>query len=73
MRWDQTADGGFSITRDADPPWLPVGGDVGSVNVVSQLDDPESILNLYRRLLEFRKSSVALRRGSFLAHPVSNE
>jgi glycosidase len=73
MRWDQTADGGFSITREADPPWLPVGGDVSSVNVVSQLDDPESILNLYRRLLEFRKNSVALRRGSFLAHPVSNE
>ena len=31
------------------------------------------MLNLYRRLLAYRKSSKPLRSGSFLTHPSSNE
>ncbi len=73
MRWDGTPNGGFSPSTDAARPWLPVGDDVASINVASELEDPESILNLYRRLLAFRRGSVSLRRGSFLAHPSSNE
>jgi alpha-glucosidase len=43
------------------------------VNVETQLADPDSMLNLYRRLLALRKGSPALRIGSWLAHPASSE
>jgi alpha-glucosidase len=43
------------------------------VNVEAQLLDPDSILNMYRRLLDLRRDSSALRIGSFLAHPASTE
>ncbi len=73
MRWDSSPGAGFSLVEDRADPWLPIGPDLESINVASELDDPDSMLNLYRRLLRLRKESVALRRGSFLAHPASSE
>lgn len=73
MRWNSSADGGFSLRESGEQPWLPIGPNVETVNVDYELADEESILNLYRRLLAFRKNSVALRRGSFLTHPSSTE
>ncbi|HEY5890874.1 MAG TPA: alpha-amylase family glycosyl hydrolase [Acidimicrobiia bacterium] len=73
MRWDASPSGGFALSPAAEAPWLPVGPDVDKINVASELEDPESTINLYRRLLAFRKGSPALRRGSFLAHPSSDE
>jgi hypothetical protein len=35
-----------------------------------EVEDPELTLNLYRRLLAFRKDSMALRRGSSSPIPV---
>ena len=43
--------------------WLPFVDDAGDRSVEAQRDDPDSILNLYRSLLEFRRSSPTLRRG----------
>lgn len=73
MRWDGSTDGGFSLAESAEASWLPIGPDVDIVNVESELSDESSILNLYRKLIATRKQSVALRRGSFLAHPSSTE
>jgi alpha-glucosidase len=71
MQWDAGPNAGFG------PPgadtWLPVGPEHRSVNVESELEDPMSALNLYRRLLSLRKSHSALRVGSFLSHPASTE
>ncbi|MCZ6739147.1 MAG: alpha-amylase family glycosyl hydrolase [Actinobacteria bacterium] len=69
MQWDSSADAGFG----SDQPWLPVNADYKRVNVQFELEDPGSMLNLYRRLLAYRKSSKPLRSGSFLTHPSSNE
>lgn len=69
MQWSPDDHAGFTTGE----PWLPVAGDYHDRNVASQLGDPGSILNLYRRLLALRKASAALRRGSFLAHPSSDE
>ncbi len=69
MQWDSSADAGFG----SDQPWLPVNADYKTVNVQFELEDPGSMLNLYRRLLAYRKSSKPLRSGSFLTHPSSNE
>lgn len=57
MQW--TEDGGFT-TGD---PWLPYG-DL-RLNVAAQRDDPASMLSLYRRLIWLRRSSAALRWGSY--------
>jgi alpha-glucosidase len=69
MQWTSDANAGFTSGN----PWLPVAGDFAERNVENELDDPGSMLNLYRRLLELRKNSVALRRGSFLVHPSSTD
>jgi alpha-glucosidase len=49
MQWDATPTGGFTTGV----PWLPpIDPDVR--NVEAQLSDPESLLNLYRRLIDLR-------------------
>jgi len=70
MQWSPGLDAGFS-SEGAAAPWLPVGEGHVSLNVHAELADPGSVLNLYRRLLDLRRESSALRRGSFLTHPAS--
>ena len=62
MQWSPDPTAGFTSARE---PWLPVGGDHAVRNVRSQLLDPDSHLNLYRRLLSLRRGSAALRTGSY--------
>lgn len=69
MQWTSEPNAGFT-DPDVDP-WLPVHPNSGAVNVEAQLKDNNSILNMYRRLLELRRGSRALRIGSFIAHPSS--
>jgi glycosidase len=63
MQWSPEPGAGFTT---AEEPWLPVGDDHAVRNVRSQLADPDSPLNLYRRLLRLRRGSAALRTGSYL-------
>lgn len=71
MPWAPGPNAGF-CQPDVDP-WLPLGKDYDRVNVETELEDPKSMLNLYRRLLQLRSESMALRFGSFLTHPSSTE
>nr|WP_321362230.1 alpha-amylase family glycosyl hydrolase [uncultured Hyphomonas sp.] len=60
MPWDANApNAGFSQVK----PWLPVGADHPGLSVGVQEDDPESVLNFTRRLLDIRKGSPALKWG----------
>jgi alpha-glucosidase len=61
MRWDASAQGGFTSGE----PWLPIGDDVADCNVDVQHRDPRSLLALYRRLIQLRRSEPALRAGSY--------
>jgi alpha-glucosidase len=61
MRWDSTLTAGFSGAR----PWLPVGPEVETINVEAQRGDPASMVSLYRRLLELRRSEPALHGGAW--------
>jgi alpha-glucosidase len=72
MQWTPDAHAGF-CGPEATTTWLPVQDDRQTCNVATQLEDPDSILNLYRRLLAFRRSSVELRIGSYarLGAPVA--
>jgi glycosidase len=62
MQWLPDPAAGFTSARE---PWLPMGSDYKVRNVQSQLSDPDSHLNLYRRLLALRRGSAALRAGSY--------
>lgn len=46
-----------------DAPWLPTPPDADSLNVDSQMGDPGSMLEHYRRLLALRRSHPALHSG----------
>src|SRR5262249_1173823 len=46
-------------------PWLPLANDFDRVNVARQLDDPDSLLSFYRRVIWFRKQSSALLHGTY--------
>ena len=50
-------------------PWLPFPPDPAHRNAESQRADTGSVLHLYRRLLRARRSSPALRTGSWAALP----
>jgi alpha-glucosidase len=61
MQWDASPNAGFT----AGDPWLPVAPNYTKRNVAAQRDDSASLFSLYRRLNWLRKSSPALRRGSY--------
>ena len=61
MRWDATCNGGFTSGR----PWLPMGDDIGEINVSRLQQDRHSLLWLYRSLIELRRSEPALVAGAY--------
>ena len=65
MQWDASPNAGFTTGK----PWLPLAGDYAKRNVAAQRDDPASLFSLYRRLTRLRRSSPALRRGSYRTVP----
>jgi alpha-glucosidase len=71
MQWNGEANAGF--TDEGVEPWLPIDPGYVEINVDSEIEDPGSTLNLYRRLIRLRKEHSALRVGSFLTHPSSTE
>jgi alpha-glucosidase len=66
MQWDAGPHAGFS-PASTPATWLPLSGDCAEINVARQLADPGSLLNLYRRLLAYRRSSPALQWGRYEA------
>ena len=61
MQWCDEPHAGFSLAE----PWLPVSPDYPRVNVQLQRDDPESMLTLYKRLIDLRRGEPALEIGRF--------
>ena len=61
MQWDDSPNAGFTTGR----PWFFVNGNYHDINVAAEEDDPDSLLNFYRRLLAFRKNSPVVLRGEY--------
>jgi alpha-glucosidase len=59
MQWNSEIFAGFSTAS----PWLPVASNYKTVNVESEQADPRSMLNLYRQLIQLRRSHPALTIG----------
>ncbi len=59
MQWSEGAHAGFTTGS----PWLKIPPSARQYNVEAESQDPDSILNCYKRLLGLRKSESALRDG----------
>ena len=64
MQWDDSESAGFSPGGAAEP-WLPLSDDWVTRNVANHLEDPTSLLNLYRALLSHRRESLPLQAGDY--------
>jgi alpha-glucosidase len=62
MQWDCNPNAGFSTGE----PWLPAHPDFSERNVANQMKDPDSLFHFYRRMLQLRKDTPALRQGMFI-------
>jgi alpha-glucosidase len=60
MPWDGSHLAGFTSGQ----PWLPLGADHVRVNVEGLRESGQSILNLYRRLIDLRRDKPVLTHGS---------
>jgi len=61
MQWDASANAGFT----SGIPWFKVNPNHVAINVASQEEDPDSVLNFHRRLIALRKAEPVLIYGSF--------
>ncbi|RKQ41098.1 alpha-glucosidase [Enterobacter sp. R1(2018)] len=61
MQWNNWPNAGFS---DADP-WLKVNANYEMINVASQQQDPNSVLNFYRALIQLRRQEQTLIYGRY--------
>ena len=68
MQWTAAPLGGFTTSAT---PWLPVPANVSTRNVATESQDPNSLLNWYKKLIALRRSNAALRNGltTFLETP----
>jgi alpha-glucosidase len=64
LQWSSAPNAGFCPEEVT--PWLPVNADYAqAINVAEQDADAASMLNFYRRLLQFRRGTPALIAGDF--------
>ena len=62
MQWNNKINAGFSGAN----PWLRVNPNYEKINVANQENDPNSILNFYRKMIAIRKINNVLVYGEYL-------
>lgn len=68
MQWDSTLNAGFSTGK----PWLPVNANYKDINVIREEQNPNSILNYFRKMNKLRKKSQLLIYGRFTLVDANN-
>ena len=61
FQWDSAANAGFTTGT----PWIEVNPDYTTVNAAAQENDPQSILNYFRRAVQLRKDNLVLVYGQY--------
>lgn len=59
MYWNSSNNAGFSENK----PWLTLGEDYININVEKQINDPNSILSFYKKIIELRKTDKVFSLG----------
>ena len=61
MQWNDGVNSGFTTGT----PWLAVNPNYQTINVEAQEEDPDSILNFYKRMINLRKSDDVFMYGAY--------
>lgn len=69
MQWNSEAEAGFTSSKH---PWLPVASNYKTINVASEENDPDSMLNYYKALIKLRRTNPELRGGAFVLTDPNN-
>jgi alpha-glucosidase len=62
MQWNSSEAAGFT---SGDSTWLGVNPNYVYINVEAQLEDPDSILNFYKKLIQLRKDQLVFVYGKY--------
>ena len=69
MQWSAANNADFSTGA----PWLPIAEDFTTVNVAFAKNQEDSLLALYRRLIELRRSEPAFAIGAYQSLPATGD
>jgi oligo-1,6-glucosidase len=69
MQWDTDAHGGF--TKGV--PWLKTNPNFETINVKESLNDKDSILNFYKKVIDFRKGNDIIKHGTLKENSQKNK
>ncbi|MCS5420448.1 MULTISPECIES: glycoside hydrolase family 13 protein [Psychrilyobacter] len=61
MQWDNSENGGFTTGT----PWLKLNENNSHINVKKDLEDEDSILNFYKKMIDLRKHSKEILYGDY--------
>jgi oligo-1,6-glucosidase len=61
MQWNSSKQAGFTDSI----PWLAVNENYTNLNVASQEQEPDSVLNYFRKMIHLRKNNLTLIYGAF--------
>ena len=61
MQWNNSANAGFTTGT----PWLGVNPNYVDINVESDMEDENSVLHFYRKLIKIRKDIACIRMGVY--------
>lgn len=62
VQWDATGNAGFSTGT----PWIAVNPNHDRINAAAQLDDPDSVFNFYRQVIDLRHTDPVVAEGDFI-------
>lgn len=65
VQWSSEKNAGFTT---ADTPWIGVNPNYPRINAADQEEDPDSVLNFYRKAIALRKSLSCVRHGQYREH-----
>ena len=68
VQWNGEKNAGFTRGK----PWFPVNENYREINVAAQENDPDSLLNFYRKLIAFRKANMVAVYGDYYEHDKPN-
>ena len=68
MQWDDSPNAGFTTGT----PWLPVNENYKEINVKTEEQNPESVLNHFKKLVALRKDNDILVHGKYELIDASN-
>ena len=69
VQWTAGKNAGFT---DAEKPWFYLNENYPEINVERQENDPDSLLNFYRKAIALRKSLPVVRDGDYKEHDAAS-